>query len=84
MDNYTKIDIEIQEFIRTKHVFDAEFMTTIMLKDKDRLLEILIENGLEDSRFCSKIRYLSKKDPFHDINEGVVEGLKEHLFKIMK
>ncbi len=84
MDNSEKINLEINSCLQEKYDFAGDLQKALKKMDKNKIFELLIENGVNDVRFANKLNYLSKGDPDGPLTEEVLEKMKFNLFRMMK
>ena len=83
MDNSEKIQFETNKFWEDKYSFVFDLTKEMEKRNKDKVLELLIENGVTDVRFTNKINCLSGRD-YEPITQENLEKIKSILFQMMK
>ncbi len=84
MDVLDKIRNEVIQFIESKSILNSELYNALLANDKGKIIEILVENGIEDIKIFGKLRYISEQDPDLPLTTEEVEKLKRKLFKMLK
>ncbi len=79
------IQRELGEFIMQKDQFYRELHQLITSQEKDRqkILELVVENAVDDVKIYGKLVHLTGSDPY-TLDDTFAENLKRILFHVLK
>ena len=79
----TKLVTSYTEFIQQKMDLGNQLYSLLKTKNKEKLMECVIENMVEDVFLIGKMRYIAEVDPTEPISDLTREKLKAFLFEIL-
>ena len=79
-----KIPVEFVKFISQKEHLSTELLPLLKKKDKQKLLELIVENTSDDVFMYGKLRHLVGSDPSEPLTDKTREKIKQRLFEILK
>lgn len=81
-----KLDLakELFEFIDAKGDLNKTMLEVLHTKDRQKALEMLVENTVNDIYMYGKIRYKTGADPSESLDDKTIERMKKMLFDILQ
>ena len=79
----TKLVTSYTEFLQQKMDLGSQLYSLLETKNKEKLMECVIENMVEDVFLIGKMRYIAEVDPTGPISDLTREELKAFLFEIL-
>ena len=78
-----KITVEFVNFINQKEQLNTAMLPLLKEKDRQKIIEIIVENTVDDIFMYGKLRYLVGSDPSEPLSDKDREIFKKKLFDIM-
>ncbi len=79
-----KITSEFINFIQQKEQLNNALLPLLKEKDRQKIIEALVENAIDDIFTYGKLRYLVGSDPSDPLSDETREKIKQRLFDILK
>ena len=77
-----EVAAEVMKLVDRKADFNRALYEILQTKDKDKMIEILIENAAYDIQSIGRMAYVAGLDPTSPLDDMTTEALKRKLFRI--
>jgi len=79
-----KVTFEFVNFIQQKEQLNKDILPLLEERNREKLIETIIENTVDDIFMYGKLRYLVGSDPSEPLSDEIRERIKKTLFDILK
>ena len=79
-----KVAEEVAKLVDAKADFNKMLFNVLQTKDKNKLIEILVEDAAYDIQLMGRLTHILGLDPTPPLSDITTENIKKKMFKILE